>query len=124
MLDAGVVHRFLRPCAMAALVAVLVAFLAACAGSSTVEQVTNPDQLKPLAFLDTGAVSRKDIEHRLGVPWSVYEDGRIVIYHFDWVGPTAPLRRAEWSGNFHLVIVYTKDDKVERWSLVNTDRRQ
>jgi hypothetical protein len=100
----------------------LVALVAACSTSSTTEQVTNPDELKPLAFLSAGPLSRKDIEGRLGVPWSVYEDGRIVIYHFDAV--TEPLRRAEWSGRLHLVIVYTKEDMVERWSLVDTDRRQ
>lgn len=122
MPDVRVVYRFLRPFAMAALATVLIAFLAACASSSTVEQVTNPDELKPLAFLDAGPVSRKDIEHRLGVPWSAYEDGRIVIYHFDAV--TEPLRRAQWSGTLHLVIVYSKEDMVERWSLVDTDRGQ
>lgn len=105
---------------VAGLLAALV--VAACSTSSTTEQVTNPDELKPLAFLSTGPVSRKDIEGRLGMPWSVYEDGRIVIYHLDAV--TEPLRRAEWSGTVHLVIVYTNENMVERWSLVDTDRRQ
>lgn len=102
----------------------LVALVVACSTSSTTEQVTNLDELKPLAFLSAGPVSRKDIEGRLGAPWSVYEDGRIVIYHFDAARFTEPLRRAEWSGTFHLVIVYTNEDMVERWSIVDTDRRQ
>lgn len=100
----------------------LAALVVACSTSSTMEQVTNPAELKPLACLSASPVSRKEIEGRLGVPWSVYEDGRIVIYHFDAV--TEPLRRAEWSGTLHLVIVYTNEDMVERWNLVDTDRRQ
>ena len=104
--------------------ALLVALVVACSTSSTTEQVTNRDGVKPLAFLSAGPVSRKDIKGRLGVPWSVYEDGRIVIYHFDAARFTEPLRRAEWSGSLHLVIAHTKEDVVERWSLVNTDRRQ
>jgi hypothetical protein len=71
----------------------MVALVAACSTSSTTEQVANPDELKPLAFWGAGPVSRKDIEGRLGVPWSAYENGRIVICHFDAV--TEPLRRAE-----------------------------
>ncbi len=102
----------------------LVALVVACSTSSTTEQVTNPDGLKPLAFLSAGPVSRKDIEGRLGVTWSIYEDGRIVIYHFDAARFTEPLRRAEWSGSLHLVIAYTKEDVVERSSIVNTYRRQ
>ena len=108
----------LHPC----VAGLLAALVAACSTSSRTEQVANPAELKPLAFLSAGPVSRKDIEGRLGAPWSAYEDGRIVIYHFDAV--TEPLRRAEWSGTLRLVIVYTKEDTVERWSLVDTDRRQ
>ena len=52
----------------------LVALLTACSSTSTstttIERVTNPDELKPLAFLSAGEVSRRDIEARLGVPWS------------------------------------------------------
>lgn len=100
----------------------LAALVVACSTSSTTEQVTNPDELKPLAFLSAGPVSRKDIEGRLGAPWSVYEDGRIVIYHFDWLDE--PLRRAQRSGNLHLVIVYASDDNVERWSVVHMGRQK
>jgi hypothetical protein len=100
----------------------LAALVAACSTSSTTERVTNADELKPLAFLRAGPVSRKDIEGRLGVPWSVYEDGRIVIYHLDAV--TEPLRRAQRSGTLHLVIVYTNENMVEQWSLVDTYRRR
>jgi len=117
-----IVSQFLRRCAGLVFVTVLVTFVAACANSSTVEQVTHPDELKPLAFLNAGPASRRDIEARFGVPWSVYEDGRIVIYHFD--GLDEPLRRAQRSGNLHLVIVYASDDNVERWSLVHMDRQK
>lgn len=117
-----IVSRFLRRCAEFAFATVLVIFVGGCASSSTVEQVTHPGELKPLAFLDADSVSRKDIEARLGAPWSVYEDGRIVIYHFDWLDE--PLRRAQRSGSLHLVIVYARDDTIERWSLVNMGRQK
>jgi len=102
----------------------LVALLTACSSTSTstttIERVTNPDELKPLAFLSAGEVSRRDIEARLGVPWSTYEERRIVIYHLNQLAE--PIRRAERNSNLHLVIVYAKDDRVQRWSLVQTDR--
>jgi hypothetical protein len=98
--------------------------LTACSSTSTsttaIQQVTTPDELKPLAFLVAGESSRSDIEARLGAPWSTYEDGRIVIYHLDRL--TDQIRRAERDSNLHLVIVYARDDRVDRWSLVQTDR--
>jgi hypothetical protein len=100
------------------------ALLTACSSTTTspttIEQVTSPDELKPLAFLSAGEASRRDIEARLGAPWSTYEERRIVIYHLDQLAE--PIRRAETSSNLHLVIVYGKDDRVQRWSLVQTDR--
>lgn len=102
----------------------LVALLTACSSTSTstttIERVTNPDQLRPLAYLSTDKTFRRGIEAQLGLPWSSYEHGRIVIYQLDRL--TEPLRRAEGSGNLHLVIVYARDDRVEWWSLVQTDR--
>jgi len=102
----------------------LVAMLTACSSTSTstttIERVTNPEELKPLAFLSAGEVFRRDIEARMGVPWSTFEDRRIVIYHLDRLAE--PIRRAERNSNLHLVIAYAKDDRVQQWSLVQTDR--
>jgi len=112
----------LRCCIASLLCALLTTCASTTSTSTEIEQVTNPDELKPLAYLSAGATFRRDIEAQLGLPWSTYEDGRIVIYHLDRL--TEPLKRAEGSGNLHLVIVYAKDDRVERWSLVQTDRPQ
>jgi len=105
---------------------VLTALLTACSSTTTstteIQRITNPDELKPLAFLSAGETSREGIETRLGAPWSTYEDGRIVIYHLERIAE--PIRRAERDSNLHLVIVYAKDNSVQRWSLVQTDRPQ
>lgn len=114
-------HR-LRVC----LAGLLGALLTACSSTSTsttaIQRITNPDELKPLAFLSAGEASRKGIEAQLGAPWSTYEGGRIVIYHLERIAE--PIRRAERDSNLHLVIVYAKNDSVQRWSLVQTDRPQ
>ena len=110
----------LRICVAGLLVAMLTACSSTSTSTTTIERVTNPEELKPLAFLSAGEASRRDIEARLGAPWSTFEDRRIVIYHLDRL--TEPLKRAQESGNLHLVIVYARDDRVERWSLVQTDR--
>ena len=112
-------HR-LRICVAGLLVALLTACSSTSTSTTTIERVTNPDELRPLAYLSAGETFRRDIEAQLGLPWSTYEDGRIVIYHLDRLDE--PLRRAEGSGNLHLVIVYARNDRVERWSLVQTDR--
>ena len=107
----------------------LAALLTACASttsisttSTAIQQVTNSDELKPLALLITRETSRRDIEARFGAPWSIFEDGRIVIHHLDRLAE--PIRRVERDSNLHLVLVHAKDDRVERWSLVQMDRPQ
>lgn len=110
----------LRGCIAGLLAALLTACSSTTTSTTEIERVTSPEELKPLAFLSAGEVSRRDIEARLGAPWSTFEGRRIVIYHLDRL--TEPLKRAQESGNLHLVIVYAKDDRVERWSLVQTDR--
>jgi hypothetical protein len=110
----------LRVWAAGLLVATLTACSSTTTSTTTIERVTNPEELKPLAFLSAGEVSRRDFEDRLGAPWSTYDERRIVIYHLDQLAE--PIRRAERNSNLHLVIVYAKDDRVQRWSLVQTDR--
>lgn len=111
------------------LASLLGALLAACSPlvyrdstSSTIERITDPAELKPLAFLQSGGVSRSEVVARLGRPRSVFEDGRIVIYRFDGPSLSPQLRPAEWSGNLHLVLLYGKDETVERWSLLRMGR--
>jgi len=112
----------LRVCAVGLLGALLTACSSTSTSTTAIQQVTDPAELKPLVFLSAGEASRKGIEAQLGAPWSTYEGGRIVIYRLDRLAE--PIRRAERDGNLHLVIVYAKDDSVQRWSLVQTDRPQ
>jgi hypothetical protein len=95
--------------------------LVAC--STTVERVSDPGQLKSLGFLQTSPVARQEVEGRLGSPFAVYEDGRIVTYalrkdrdRFEAVPESDPGR---WGASYWLVLVYRSDDTVERWSLVD-----
>jgi hypothetical protein len=56
--------------------AVACALLVAC--SSTVETVADPKVLNLLGFLQSGHVSRNEVEGRMGPPFSTCENDRIV----------------------------------------------
>lgn len=94
----------------------LCSLLSAC--GSTVERITDPKELGLVGFLQTGPVARQEVEGRLGDPAYTFEGGRIVIY---------VLRRNRGqfdteSGHltsYRLVLVYGRDDTIERWSLVD-----
>jgi len=98
-----------------AVATVACALLAAC--STTVERVTDPDRLRSLGFLQEAAVSRQEVEGRLGTPSYDFEGGRIVIYVLRAKG--AAFEVAPGGGNYRLVLVYRPDEVVERWSLVD-----
>ncbi|HXZ91487.1 MAG TPA: hypothetical protein VEG36_01275 [Burkholderiales bacterium] len=100
---------------LSAVAVLLVCVLCAC--SSTVERVSDPKELQALGFLQANAVSRREVEGRLGQPGTIYENGRIVTYslakrddRFEVTGSAAP--------EYTLVVVYRADDTLEKWSLV------
>jgi hypothetical protein len=106
--------------------AIVCAILAAC--STTVERVSSTEELKQLAFLQAEAVSRTEVEARLGSPFATYEDGRIVVYvlrknqnKFETVHIGDPW--LQWTG-YRLVLVYRSDETLERWSLVDRGHPQ
>jgi len=66
----------LRFCVAGLLVAMPTACSSTTTRTTTIERVTSPEELKPLAFLSAGEVSRRNIEARLGAPWSTFEDRR------------------------------------------------
>jgi hypothetical protein len=96
-------------------VALGLVLLAGCA-APPVGPVGDAADLQALAFLQQSSMSRQEVEARMGLPTSVYEQGRIVTYG---------LRRrgAGWEvygdPSHYLVILYRPDDTVEVWSLVN-----
>ena len=61
-------------------------------------------------FIRDGSITKNQIEDKYGSPHSVYEDGRILIYHFYPEGGDD----ACYAG----VLVFYKDNVLERHSLV------
>lgn len=99
--------------------AVCVGLLAAC--STAIERVSDPSELRQLAFLQAGRPARSEVEGRLGSPTTTYEDGRIAVY---------ALRKSRnqfetasgGAADYRLVLVYGSDNTVDKWSLVYVAR--
>jgi len=103
---------------LALLTALVLGALSAC--STTVERVSDPNELKLLGFLQGSAVTRKEIEARMGSPGATYENGRIVTYTLAKRGDRFEVAPAGPQSHYTVVVVYRTDDTVERWSLVDT----
>lgn len=108
--------RFMGKWIFALWAAVAMGMLPAC--SSTVERVTDTKTLGQFAFLQPGITTDAEVRARFGKPYAVYEDGRVVTYHLEFLGGQYRVS-ANPSGYFvHLVLVYTADGMLEQWSLV------
>jgi hypothetical protein len=90
--------------------------------SSTLERVPDSEAVKGFAFLQANTVTRQEIQGRIGAPAATYENGRIATY---------PLTKSDGRfapggdhPTFTLVVIYGQDGMVERWSLVDRERRK
>lgn len=83
------------------------------------------DDLHLSALAREAAVSRDEIEGRLGAPASTFEGGRIATYAVRKVRgrfEVVPIGAASGPGaDYRLVLVFGPDDTVERWSVVDRD---
>ena len=103
--------------------------LAACY-TTTLERASDSEQRQLLddlqlpALARDGAISRGEIEDRLGAPSAIYGSERITIYAVRKLRGRFEIARAfppaSWQGpDYSLVLVFGSDDRVERWSLVD-----
>lgn len=87
------------------------------AGCSTIRPVDAPTLRRYEGFIQDGSTTRQEIENRLGNAQSVYESGRILIYHV-YLHKDGRMSLTR-SGTCHAcVLVFDKDGTLERHSLV------
>ena len=92
------------------------AMLPAC--STTVERTTDTKTLGYFAFLQPGVTTEAEVRARFGEPYAVYEEGRVVTYHLEFLGGQYKVSPHPAGYFAHLVLVYRADRILEQWSLV------
>ena len=83
-----------------------------------VKSVDPPTLSKYEGFLKDGKTTKQEIQDRLGSAPSVYEGGRILVYHV-YLQDDGRVK-LKGPGDCHAcVLVFDKDDVLERHSMVN-----
>ena len=111
------------------ILSLIVYWLSGCAA----QQMTPQQVLSgPLGFLKEGQTTREQVMLRLGSPHSDFETARIFTYRLGEDGkPVEEYRDMERAGAadvptlvaYHLVLVFTPNNVLERYSLVPMVRR-
>jgi hypothetical protein len=97
----------------------LIIIVAVCfCGCVTTQKFDSDTVSKYEGFIKDGKTTRQDIQDRLGPCNSLYEDGKILIYHV-FFEDDGRMNLKKGRGTCHaLVLVFDKDNMLERHGLV------
>ena len=86
-------------------------------GCMTVQKLDSSLAIKYEGFTHDGKTTKQEVQDRLGRPSSIYEDGRIIVYHV-YLKKDERLSLQAEGACYACILVFDKDNILERHSLV------